>query len=63
MLKDPCSMKEVLAGKIRRHLLPSFSCFATRYLCLLLLEALLGKSGNDYTSDGEAQEISNGRSV
>jgi hypothetical protein len=31
--KDLYSMKEMLVGQIHRHFLPSFSYFATRYLC------------------------------
>jgi hypothetical protein len=35
-VKDHYNMKEMLAGKIHGHFLPSFSCFATRCLCWLL---------------------------
>jgi len=37
-VKDPCSMKEILVGKICRHFLPSFSCIAARHLHWLVPE-------------------------
>jgi hypothetical protein len=42
-IKDPYSMKEILVSKIHTHFLPSFSCFATRYL-LITARALVGGS-------------------
>jgi hypothetical protein len=61
--KDPCSMKEMLVGKIHRHFSLTFSCFATRCVCWLLLENTGGGIRNDQNSGREAKSISNGCSV
>jgi hypothetical protein len=61
--KNPYSMKEILVGKINGYFSRSFYCFATKYLCWILLNTYGGWIRNDQNSDEEAQQINNGRSV
>jgi hypothetical protein len=54
-VKDPYSMREILTGKIHRHMLLRVSCSATRCVCWLLPESCGGQIRNNYNSDGDAR--------
>jgi hypothetical protein len=58
-------MKERLVGTIHGNSSPCFSCFTTRCLLVtaILPESSSGLIRSDRNSDGETQELSNGRSV
>jgi hypothetical protein len=54
MINIPTVRKGYSISKIHGYFLPSFSCFATTYLCRLLQQNSSGWIRNDYSSDGDA---------